>query len=61
MVEEIHPRVIGISNAVTRWTRHPVERKMNVNFNRLLPASLEFTDQVSGHQETAVKVRIARI
>lgn len=61
VIEEIHPRVIGISNAITRWTIHPVERKMNVNFNHLLPASLEFTDQISGHQETAVKVRISKI
>ncbi len=61
VIEEIHPRVIGISNAIARWTMHPVERKMNVNFNRLLPASLEFTDLVSGHQETAVKVRISKI
>ncbi|MFZ5648185.1 MAG: molybdopterin-dependent oxidoreductase [Bacillota bacterium] len=61
VIEEIHPRVIGMSNAIARWTMHPVERKMNVNFNRLLPASLEFTDLVSGHQETAVKVRINKI
>jgi len=61
VIEEIHPRVIGMSNAITRWTIHPVERKMNVNFNHLLPASLEFTDQISGHQETAVKVRISKI
>lgn len=61
VVEEIHPQVIGISNAITRWSIHPVERKMNVNFNRLLPASLEFTDRVSGHQETAIKVRIGKI
>ncbi|MCL6610322.1 MAG: molybdopterin-dependent oxidoreductase [Peptococcaceae bacterium] len=61
VIEEIHPRVIGISNAITRWTMHPVERKMNTHFNRLLPASLEFTDRVSGHQETAVKVRISKI
>lgn len=61
VIEEIHPNVIGISNAITRWTMHPVERKMNTNFNNLLPASIEFTDQVSGHQETAVKVRISKI
>lgn len=61
VIEEIHPNVIGISNAITRWTIHPVERKMNTNFNNLLPASIEFTDQVSGHQETAIKVRIIKI
>ncbi|AGL00646.1 molybdopterin-dependent oxidoreductase [Desulfoscipio gibsoniae] len=61
VIEEIHPRVIGISNAITRWTIHPVERKMNVNFNHLLPGNLEFTDLASGHQETATKVRISKI
>ena len=61
VLEEVHPKVIAISNAITRWTMHPVERKMNTNFNQLLPANLEFTDQISGHQETAVKVRISKI
>lgn len=59
--EEIHPRVIGVSNALSRWARHPVVPKTATHINRLLPGTLEFTDLASGAIEGTARVRISKI
>lgn len=61
LTEEIHPQVLGFSNAIGRWARHPIERKMGTHFNALLPSDLEFTCKQSGALESATKVKIRKI
>ncbi|MHB1405959.1 MAG: molybdopterin-dependent oxidoreductase, partial [Desulfitobacteriaceae bacterium] len=52
VIEEIHPQVIGMSNGISRWTNHPIDKKTNTHFNRLLPADVKWTDGMTGHLET---------
>lgn len=61
VIEEIHPQVIGMSNGISRWANHPVEKKTNTHFNRLLPADVKWTDGMTGHLETSTKVKITKI
>lgn len=55
VIEEIHPQVIGMSNGISRWANHPVEKKTNTHFNRLLPADVKWTDGMTGHLETSTQ------
>ncbi len=61
VTEEVHPRVIAISNGITTWKMHPVDKKPNTHFNKLLPAAYEWTDLLSGHMETSTRVYITKI
>ncbi|MDA8337321.1 MAG: molybdopterin-dependent oxidoreductase [Peptococcaceae bacterium] len=61
VTEEIHPQVIAISNGITTWKMHPIDKRPNTHFNKLLPAEYEWTDLLSGHMETATKVKISKV
>ncbi len=61
VVEEIHPGVVALSNGISRWANHPVGKKHNSHFNRLLPADVKWTDGMTGHLETSTKVKITKL
>ena len=60
LTQGIHPEVIAVPNAVTRWAEHPVIAGDDAHFNQLLPASLEYTDNATGAFENCAKVRVFR-
>lgn len=61
LTEGIHPEVIGIANALTRRQGTPSVKSRDLHFNSLLPASLKYTDKVSGSFETTARVRVDRV
>jgi anaerobic selenocysteine-containing dehydrogenase len=61
VVEEIHPGCIAMSNGISRWSNHPIPKKSNTHFNRLLPGEVKWTCGMSGHLETSTKVKIIKI
>lgn len=62
VTEEVHPECIAISNTISRWSRHPVgKQKITTHFNQLLPADVKWTDGMTGHLETATRVKLSVI
>jgi anaerobic selenocysteine-containing dehydrogenase len=62
VTEAVHPEVIGVSNAVTKWIDyHQVVKPGGGNYNRLLPANIKNTDANSGQMECTARVKIKKI
>jgi len=61
LTEGVHPQVIAISNVLNRWAQHPIVKKNNTHFNKLLSTKLEHTCNQSGSLESAARVRISKV
>ncbi|MDA8235308.1 MAG: molybdopterin-dependent oxidoreductase [Clostridia bacterium] len=61
LTHEVHPDVLAISNAISRFAEHSgVQRRMGTHFNKLLPTGLKWTDMCTGALETTVRVKVRK-
>lgn len=62
VTEEVHPQVIAISNAITRFAKNSGghHRRKGTHFNRLLSTGLKYTCMNSGALETTARVRVSK-
>lgn len=62
VIEGIHPRVLGVSNAITRhFVTNDGVRVKGAHFNRLLTGSLRYTDNATGGLESTARVRLEKL
>ncbi|MBI4320866.1 MAG: molybdopterin-dependent oxidoreductase [Chloroflexi bacterium] len=61
LTEGVHPEVVAISNAKTRWVKHPTIKYAPTHFNALLPTSLEYVDGFTGCIETTARVAVRKL
>lgn len=60
--EEVHPKVIAISNAISRFAQNSGDHhhRKGTHFNRLLSTGLKYTDTNSGAIEATARVTIRK-
>lgn len=59
--EGVHPEVVAIAGSHGKWAQgEPVAKGKGVQFNTLVPITLQYTDLVSCNEDLCIKVRVYR-
>jgi len=60
-IEGVHPEVIAVCTAKTRWRGNPSIEKEGVAFNSLIPIGPEYIDFTSGAYEPVPRVKVKKV